>query len=82
MNTLRGGKKKGYKMIKMTPLINEEPVVDDVSNFQWQSNCHSLKKLIRHIAENFELQNRSSSNRVKNSLEIEPHLVNSFTIGQ
>ena len=56
-------------MIEMTPLINNELVADDVSNFQWQSNRHSLKKLIRHRSENFEVQNRLSSNRVENPLE-------------
>ena len=56
-------------MIEMTPSINEELVADDVSNFQWQSNRHSLKKLIRRRTENFEVQNISSSNGVENLLE-------------
>ena len=56
-------------MIEMTPSINEESVAYDVSNFQLQSNRHSLKKLIRRRPENFEVQNISSFNGMKNSLE-------------
>ena len=69
MNASGGGKKRGYKTIEMTPSINEESILDDISNFQWQSNHHSLKKLIRRRSENFKVQNRSSSNRMENLLE-------------
>ena len=69
MNALGGGKKMGYKTIEMTSSINEESVPNDVSNFQWQSNRHSLKKLIRRKLENFKIQNRSSSNGIENLLE-------------